>query len=57
MMYMGHYEMKPLIYGKFMKRNKCIHTNNMLENGFMSLDRGFELDVINASITCTKYEL
>lgn len=31
----GHYETKPLIYGNFTKKNICIHTNGMLENGFM----------------------
>ena len=31
MIYLGHYEMKPPIYDKFVEKNKCIHTYNMLE--------------------------
>ena len=37
MMCMGHYEIKPPIYEKFIEKNKCIHTNDMLENGLMYL--------------------
>ena len=33
----GHYEIKPPIYKKFLKKNKCIHSNNMLENGLIYL--------------------
>ena len=34
---MGHYEIKPPIYEKFIKENKCICANGMLENEHMSL--------------------
>ena len=30
---MNHYEIKPPIYKKFIMKNKCICTNDMLENG------------------------
>ena len=33
----GHYEIKPPIYEKFIEKNKCIRTNDMLENGLMYL--------------------
>ena len=32
-MCVGHYEMKPFIYENFMEKNKCISTNDKLENG------------------------
>ena len=39
----GHYEIKPPIYEKFMKNKKCICTNGMLENGLMYLYKAFSL--------------
>ena len=37
MMCMGHYEIKPPIYKIFVEKNKCLHTNDMLENGLVYL--------------------
>ena len=31
----SHFEMKSPIYEKFIKKNTCTCTNNMLENGLM----------------------
>ena len=33
----GHNEIKSPIYEKFIEKNRCIHTNNMLKNGLMYL--------------------
>ena len=44
---MGSYEIKRPIYKKFIKLNKCILTNAMLENGLMYLYQVIQLDVIN----------
>ena len=29
----GDYEIKPPIYENFLEKNKCIHTNDRVENG------------------------
>ena len=34
---MGHYEIEPPMYEKFIKKNKCLCTNNKPENGLMYL--------------------
>ena len=34
---MGHYGIKPPTYEKFIMKNHCIRTNNMLKNGLMYL--------------------
>ena len=38
----GRYEIKPLIYEKFIKKNKCIHTNGMLEMGSRNYTKNFQ---------------
>ena len=53
MMCMGHYEIKPHAYNKFIKKNKCICTNVMLENGLKFLYYDFHFNVTNASTTHT----
>ena len=52
---MGHYEIKPPMYEKFMEKNKCIHTNGMLESRLMYLYQDVQFNVINVSTTHTKY--
>ena len=48
----------PPIYKKFIENNKqtnkCIHTNSMLENGFVNLCWAFQFYIIYASTTYTK---
>ena len=56
MIFVGHYEFKPPIYQKVIKKNKCIRTNGMLENGLMYLYWAFHFNVINASTTYAKYK-
>jgi hypothetical protein len=41
---------------KFLKKNKCIHTNGMLENGLMYLYYNFKCNVINAPTTYLEYK-
>ena len=53
---MGHYENRPPIYEKVIEKNKCICTNDMLENGLMYLYWAFQFEMINASITYSKYK-
>ena len=48
---MGHYEINPPTYKKFIEKNKCICTNGTLENGLMYLYQAFQISVINASTT------
>jgi hypothetical protein len=43
----------PLIYEKFIERNKYIHANGKLENGLMYLYQAYQFNVINASTTYT----
>ena len=31
----GHYEIKPPIYDRFVEKKKCVRTNGILENGLM----------------------
>ena len=46
----GHFETKPPIFKKIIEKNKkCLHTNGMLENGFMYLYGISQFNVINAS--------
>jgi hypothetical protein len=44
----GHYEIKTLVYNKFIERIRCMHTNNLLENEPMYLHYAFQFDEINA---------
>jgi hypothetical protein len=46
----------PPICEKFMEKKKCIHTNGMLENGFMYFYKDYKFNVINASTTYTIYK-
>ena len=39
MMCMAHYELKPAMYERFVEKNKCIRTKDMLENGLMYFQR------------------
>ena len=50
-MYVSHNEIKPPIYEKFIEKNKCIHTIDMLENGLVNLYKAFKFNVIKASTT------
>lgn len=36
-MYMGHYEIKPHVYESFNEENKCVRSNDMLQNRLMYL--------------------
>lgn len=48
----GDYEIKPHAYITFIKKNKCICTDNMLENELMYLYyNDFQFNVINVSTT------
>jgi hypothetical protein len=49
MMCVGHYEIKPLIYEKFIEKNKCICTHGKLGNGVKCLCLAFQFNMINAS--------
>ena len=37
MTFVDHYENKTHVYEKFVKKNKCVRTNSVLENGLMYL--------------------
>ena len=49
MMCVGHYEITPPIYKKFVEKNKCLCTNGKLENGLRYLYYVFQLNVIDAN--------
>ena len=51
----GHYEINPPIYEKLIEKNKCICTNDKLENGLIYLYYAFGCYVMNASTTYTIY--
>ena len=38
MMCMGQHNVEPLVFEKFIEKNKCIRINDMLENGLMYLN-------------------
>ena len=48
---MGHYEIKPPAYEKFIEKTKCIPTNDKLENGLIYSYKAFPFNVINVSTT------
>ena len=54
MMCMGHYVVKPPIFKKFIKINKCIRTNDMLGKRIhVFILKAFQFNVINAFTTYT----